>query len=42
MGLLHSMKEVTMIRNEVIYREDESPENVYFIRGGEIELSKLC
>ncbi|EAS03663.2 cyclic nucleotide-binding domain protein (macronuclear) [Tetrahymena thermophila SB210] len=42
LGLLHSMKQVTMIRNETIYKEEETPDNVYFIKEGEIELSKLC
>ncbi|KAL4494613.1 hypothetical protein ABPG72_004515 [Tetrahymena utriculariae] len=42
LGLLHSMKQVAMIRNETIYKEEESPDNVYFIKEGEIELSKLC
>ncbi|KAL4445108.1 hypothetical protein ABPG74_018836 [Tetrahymena malaccensis] len=42
LGLLHSMKQVTMIRNEIIYKEEETPDNVYFIKNGEVELSKLC
>lgn len=42
MGLLHTIKTQSMGINDVIYSEGDSPECVYFIKQGEVELSKLC
>jgi len=41
MGLLHAIKMVLLSRNDIIYSEDNSPDNVYLIKNGEIEFSCL-
>jgi len=42
MGLLHAIKTVLLSRNDIIYSEENTPDNVYLIRNGEIEFSSLC